>query len=145
MPVLAIELVSNGRRSAKELALSAIYTNTSPRPLALAFQWNRSMRIVDAQGVVVPPGPGPVLRGGGVEHWQIVMPGHRCQRPEPLSCPQPAGVAGPIGWSYKLSRGVYGITLVFEAPPAHGFSQSETSEYAFVGRVESRQLLVELD
>lgn len=144
MASLAIELVSKGRCSVKELTLSAIYTNTTPKPLALAFWWNRSMRIVDAQGRLVTPGPGPVLPCGIVERWQILMPGHSYQRSEPLSCTQPAGKSAAIGWSYKLSPGTYGITLVFEAPPAHGFSQSEASEYAFVGRVESREHVVEL-
>jgi hypothetical protein len=33
---------------------------------------------------------------------------------------------------------------VFEAPPAHGFSQSESNDHAFRGRVESNQLTIEL-
>ena len=144
MAVLAIELVARGPCRVKDLALSAIYTNTSRQPLALAFWWNRSMRIVDAQGQTVTPGPGPVLPCGVSERWQILMPGHKYQRTEPLSCTQPAGNKAAIGWSYKLTPGTYGITLVFEAPPAHGFSQSESSEYAFSGRVESRELVVEL-
>lgn len=144
MAVLAIELVSKGRCRVKDLALSAIYKNTSRQPLALAFWWNRSMRIVDSQGRTVTPGPGPVLPCGVAERWQIVMPGHQVQRLEPLSCTQPAGKAATIGWSYNLTPGTYGITLVFEAPPAHGFSQSESNDYAFSGRVESRELVVEL-
>ena len=144
MAVLAIELVSKGRCRVKDLALSAIYTNTSRQPLGLAFWWNRAMRIVDSEGRVVAPGPGPVLPCGVAERWQILMPGHRYQRSEPLSCTQPAGQVAAIGWSYKLSPGTYGITLVFEAPAAHGFSQSESNEYAFSGRVESRELVVEL-
>jgi hypothetical protein len=144
MTALAIELVSKGRCRVKDLALSAIYTNTSRQPLALAFWWNRTMRVVDAAGRVIAPGPGPVLPCGVAEHWQVLMPGHRHQRSEPLSCTQPAGQAASIGWAYKLAPGTYGITLVFEAPPAHGFSQSEASAYAFRGRVESRELVIEL-
>ena len=144
MAVLAIELVCKGRPRVKDLALSAIYTNTSRQPLALAFWWNRSMRIVDSQGALVTPGPGPVLPCGVAERWQVLMPGHKYQRSEPLSCTQPAGNAAAIGWAYKLTPGTYSITIVFEAPPAHGFSQSETNEHAFSGRVESRELAVEL-
>lgn len=144
MSALAIELVASRPRRAKDLALSAIYTNTGRTPLALAFWWNRSMRIVDAAGTLIAPGPGPVLPCGVAEHWQILMPGHRHQRSEPLACTQPAGRAAAIGWSYRLSPGTYGITLVFEAPPAHGFSQSEPNDHAFVGRVESQELVVEL-
>lgn len=144
MAVLAIELVARGPCRVKDLALSAIYTNTSPQPLALAFWWNRSMRIVDSAGNVVTPGPGPVLPCGVAERWQVLMPGHKYQRSEPLSCTQPAGQTATIGWSYNLTPGEWGITLVLESPPAHGFSQSESNEYAFAGRVESRQLVVKL-
>ena len=145
MDVLAIELVaSRPRCRVKDLALSAIYTNISRAPLALTFWWNRSMRIVDGSGQLVTPGPGPVLPCGVAEGWQIVMPGRSTQRPEPLSCTQPAGQSAAIGWSYALSPGTYRITLVFEAPPAHGFSQSESNDHAFRGRVESQELTVEL-
>jgi hypothetical protein len=144
MSVLAIELVSKGPCRVKDLALSAIYTNTSRQPLALAFWWNRSMRVVDSQGRILTPGPGPKLPCGVAERWQILMPGHKYQRSEPLACTQPASQAAPIGWSYNLTPGTYGITLLFEAPPAHGFSQSEPNEYAFSGRVESREVVVEL-
>ena len=145
MADLAIQLVaSKPRCRAKDLALSAIYSNTSRAPLALAFWWNRSMRIVDASGQTVAPGPGAVLPCGVVESWQIVMPGRSLQRSEPLSCTQPAGQAARVGWSYVLGPGSYGITLVFEAPPAHGFSQSESNDHAFRGRVESNELTIEL-
>jgi hypothetical protein len=144
MAVPSIEHESKGRCRVKYHSLSAIYPNVSRHPLALAFWWNRTMRIVDDAGRRVIPGPGPVLPCGVSERWQVVMPGQRCQRLEPLSCTQPAGQAAMCGWSYKLAPGTYGITLVFEAPPAHGFSQSESNEYAFRGRVESQQLVVEL-
>lgn len=144
MAVLAIQLVAKGPCRVKDLALSAIYVNTSPKPLALAFWWNRSMRILDSEGQIVAPGPGPVRPCGVAEPWQILMPGHKCQRQEPLSCTQPAGQAAAIGWSYDLSPGTYRITLLFAAPPAHGFSQSEANEYAFTGRVKSNQIEVTL-
>ncbi len=144
MSSLAIELVGRSPCSVKDLKLSAIYTNTSRKPLGMAFWWNRSMRIVDANGNVVPPGPGPVLPCGASERWQVLMPHARHQRLEPLSCTQPAGQTKTIGWSYKLTPGTWSITLVFEAPPPHGFSQSESNEYAFVGRVESNTVVVEL-
>jgi hypothetical protein len=144
MAVLAIELVAKARCRVKDLTMSAIYTNTSPAPLSLAFWWNRSMRIVDSHGQLVPPGPGPVLPCGVAERWLTLMPGQKHQRSEPLVCTQPAGKTATIGWSYALSPGTYGITLVFESPPAHGFSQSESNEYAFSGRVESREVVVEL-
>ena len=145
MADLAIQLVATKPRSrAKDLALSAIYSNTGRTPIALAFWWNRSMRIVDAAGETLVPGPGPVLPCGVAESWQIVMPGRSLQRSEPLSCTQPAGQAARVGWSYMLAPGTYGITLVFEAPPAHGFSQSEPNDHAFRGRVESNQLTIEV-
>lgn len=144
MPALAIDLVPPARSSAKDFALSAIYTNTGTAPLALTFWWNRSLRIVDRDGRLVSPGPGPVLPCGVVESWRIVMPGGRLQRAEPLACTQPAGQSATIGWSYALSPGMYWITLVLEAPPSHGFSQSEFNQYAFRGRVESSELAVEI-
>lgn len=144
MAVLAIQLAARGRCRVKDLVLSAIYQNTSRQPLALAFWWNRRLRIVDADGRIVTPGPGPVQPCGIAERWHILMPGQRYQRPEPLTCTQPAGQAATIGWSYSLSPGTYGFTLLFEAPPAHGFSQSESNEYAFRGRVESPELVIEL-
>lgn len=144
MASLAIELVSKASSSIKDFTLSAIYTNTTNQPLALAFWWNRSMRIIDGNGQIVVPGPGTVLPCGVSERWQIVMPGHKVQRAEPLSCTQPAGRPPNIGWAYKLAPGRYRITLVFEAPAAHGFSQSEPNDHAFRGRVESREVAVEL-
>ena len=142
---LAIELVaSKARCRVKDLALSAIYRNTGRAPLALAFWWNRTMRIVDAAGHTLAPGPGPVLPCGVAERWQIVMPGRTLQRSEPTSCTQPAGQSARIGWSYALVAGIYRITLVLEAPPAHGFSQSEPNDHAFQGHVESNELTVEL-
>jgi len=144
MSALAIELVYKGPCRAKDLSLSAIYTNTSRQPLALAFWWNRQMRVLDANDTLVTPGPGPVLPCGVAETWHMLMPGRSHHRTEPIQCTQPAGRTESIGWSYKLTRGVWRITLVFEAPPTHGFSQSESNEYAFRGRVESQELVVEL-
>lgn len=128
----------------KDFALSAIYRNTGTVPLALTFWWNRSMRIVDAQGRVVNPGPGPVLPCGAGESWLTLMPGEQHERAEPLACTQPAGQSAAIGWSYRLRPGSYGITLVFEAPPAHGFTQSDANAAAFSGRVTSPELRVVL-
>ena len=88
--------------------------------------------------------PGPVLPCGIAETWLTLMPGRQHQRTEPLACTQPAGKTATIGWSYKLTPGSWGITLVYEAPAAHAFSQSEQNDYAFQGRVESREIVVEL-
>lgn len=98
------------------------------------------MRVRDAEGRVVGPGPGPVLPCGVAEELTIVGAGERYERVEPLMCTQPAGRSEAIGWAYGLAPGTYGVTLIHEAPPAHGFKQHGPDAREFVGRAESDEL-----
>jgi hypothetical protein len=120
--------------------LKSVYRNAGKEPLALTFWWNRSMRVTDAQGRVVEPGPGPVLPCGVREEWLLLEPGASVERDEPLGCTQPAGRSEKIGWSYELAPGTYRVVLVHEAPPKHGFTQSARDPRAFTGRVESDEV-----
>jgi len=129
-------------REGEAITLTGIYRNAGPMPLALAFWWQRTMRVRDAGGRVVAPGPGPVLPCGAGEELTILGPGERHERAEPLQCTQPAGQAAAIGWSYALEPGEYGVTLIFAAPPAHGFTQHAPDPREFRGRVESDELRV---
>jgi hypothetical protein len=95
------------------------------------------MRVVDARGAIVAPSPGAVLPCGAMEDWTELAPGAHVEREEPLECTQPAGGPANVGWSYALAPGTYSVTLVFESPMAHGFTQSEPNPRAFRGRVES--------
>ena len=122
--------------------LRAVFTNTSDRALALTFWWTRRLRVVDAQGREVAPGPGPVLPCGVAEDWTVLAPGERHEHNEPLACTQPAGRSEPIGWSYALAPGTYRVRLFHEAPPAHGFTQSAPHPDAFRGRVESDEVTI---
>jgi len=144
---LAIELVNDGsrRRAGESIALKGVYTNASARPLALTFWWNRTMRVLDAQGRVVPPGAGPVLPCGVAEEWSVLEPGGKLERDEPLGCTQPAGRSEPIGWSYALAPGTYRVVLVHESPPPHGFTQSSPDARAFRGRVESNEVALAIE
>ncbi len=146
MSDLTIELKAIGTKAtAKEPPkFTGVYTNRGSKPLALTFWWNRTMRVVDAGGRVVPPGPGPSLPGGVAEEWVVLAPGASIERNEPMGCTQPAGRTERIGWSYSLAPGIYRVALVFEAPPAHGFTQSSPNAYAFVGRAESNEVLVQI-
>jgi hypothetical protein len=142
--VLEIEL-SNPRerhRLGERIDLTGTYHNTGATPLALAFWWQRSMVVRDAAGQVIAPGRGPVLPCGVAEDLTILGPGERYERVEPLMCTQPAGPTGRIGWSYALAPGEYTVVLVFEAPPAHGFTQHAADPREFRGRVESREARV---
>src|SRR5580700_7032930 len=123
MSDLEIVLQGTRQRAGDTPVLKSVFTNKGTSPLALTFWWNRSMRVVDAQGNVVAPGPGSVLPCGVKEPWLVLEPGGRVERDEPLACTQPAGRVERIGWSYELAPGSYRVTLVFEAPPKHGFSQ----------------------
>lgn len=142
MSDLTIELKARvDQAAANELpAFTGVYTNRGSKPLALTFWWNRNMRVVDAGGRVVAPGPGPVLPCGVGEEWVLLDPGASIERVEPMGCTQPAGRSERIGWSYELAPGTYRVALVFEAPPGHGFSQSSPNEHAFKGRVESNEI-----
>jgi hypothetical protein len=123
---LEIELKADAEKSrAGQLpTFTGVYTSRGPRPLALTFWWKRALRVVDAQGRVVAPGPGPVLPCGVAEEWEALEPGAR--------------------WSYDLAPGSYHVTLVFEAPPPHGFTQSRPDPRAFKGRVESNEVTLEV-
>jgi hypothetical protein len=140
---LSIELRATGARheAGAPISLKGIYTNTGPEPFTLAFWWNRRIRVVDAQGRVVTPGPGPVLPCGIMEQLLRLAPGERHERGEALGCTQPAGRSEAIGWSYDLAPGTYRLTLVFEAPPAHGFSQGDGT---WRGKVESNEVAIEV-
>ncbi len=127
-------------REGEAITLTGIYRNVGDAPLTLAFWWHRTMRVRDAEGRVVAPGPGPVLPCGVGEDLAILGPGEEFARAEPLQCTQPAGQAASIGWSYALTAGEYGVTLVFAAPPAHGFTQHVPDPREFRGRVESDEL-----
>jgi len=129
-------------RVGEPIELTATYHNTGATPLALAFWWQRSMRVRDAEGREVAPGPGPVLPCGVPEDLTILAPGERHTRAEPLGCTQPAGATQRIGWSYALAPGVYDVVLVFTAPPEHGFSQHAADPREFRGRVESNAVRV---
>lgn len=128
-----------------ELALTATYANTGDTPLALAFWWHRTMRVRDAANRVIEPGPGPELPCGVAETLEILAPGATFSRAEPLGCTQPAGQAARIGWSYTLAPGSYRIALIFEAPPAHGFTQHAADPREFRGRVESNELAITIE
>lgn len=129
-------------REGEALELTGIYRNAGEEPLALAFWWHRTMRVRDAGGRVVAPGPGPVLPCGAGEELTILAPGERHERAEPLQCTQPVGPTAAIGWSYALAPGEYGVTLIFAAPPVHGFTQHVPDPREFRGRVESDELRV---
>ncbi|MFT3712779.1 MAG: hypothetical protein QM817_34440 [Archangium sp.] len=118
--------------------LISTWTNDGTAPVALAFWWNRRMRVVDASGAEMKPGGGPVLPCGVPEDWTELEPGASFERDEPLACTQPAGGPPNVGWSYDhLAAGTYRVTLLFQAPPAHGFSQSPANPRAFSGALES--------
>lgn len=142
MSPLQLELVCEAVAPGQEPALQGRYTNRGTSPLALAFWWNRRLRVRDAAGNELAPGPGPVLPCGVAEEWTVLAPGETHTRPEPLACTQPAGRREAIGWSYALPPGTWRVSLIFEAPAAHGFSQSEPHPHAFQGRVESPELTV---
>jgi hypothetical protein len=122
------------------LALRAIYRNTSAAPIALTFWWTRRMRVVDEAGRPVDQAPGPVAPCGAAEEWTVLPPGGTCERDEPLACTQPAGVQQTVGWSYPLPAGRYRVSLLFQQPPLHGFTQSTPHAAAFTGSIESTPL-----
>lgn len=142
--VLAIELNEphERHRVGEPIALAATYVNTGATELALAFWWQRSMRVRDAEGREVAPGPGPVLPCGIAEELTILQPGERHARTEPLACTQPAGTPARVGWSFALAPGTYSVTLVLTAPPPHGFMQHTPDAREFRGRVESNPVRV---
>lgn len=136
--ILAVR--DGGYRAGAPISFKGVYSNIGTRPLALTFWWNRSGRLVDASGRVVPPRPGSVLPCGVGEEWLILQPGQSIEREEPLECTQPAGRPEPIGWSYALAPGTYRFTLIYESPPPHGFTQCDPHPSAFSGRIESNEI-----
>lgn len=118
--------------------LISTWLNDGATPVALAFWWNRRMRVVDASGALVAAGPGTVLPCGVPEDWTELAPGASFEREESLACTQPAGGPQNVGWSYEhLPAGTYRVTLLFKTPPEHGFSQSPPNPNAFSGALES--------
>jgi hypothetical protein len=85
-----------------------------------------------------------VLPCGVAEDWLVLAPGESHERAEPLGCTQPAGRSERIGWSYALAPGRYGVALVYESPPAHGFMQSAPRADSFRGRVVSNEVAVDV-
>lgn len=140
MSALTIELRLDPAAPEHDPALRATYANGGNTPLALAFWWNRSLKVIDASGNVVAPGRGPELPCGAMEEWTVLEPGEQLVRSEALACTQPAGQSADIGWSYALGPGTYRVQLQFEAPPKHGFSQSEPNPAAFSGCVLSNEV-----
>jgi hypothetical protein len=120
--------------------LISTWTNDGTTPVALAFWWNRRLVVADQHGALVQPGPGPVLPCGVMEDWTELAPGASFERDESLACTQPAGRSEAIGWSYELKPGTWKVSLRFEAPPAHGFSQSAPHPHAFTGKLESNSV-----
>lgn len=123
----------------------ATFHNSGAAPVALTFWWNRRLVVRDVNGHLVKPGPGPVLPCGAAEDWTVIEPGASFEREESLACTQPAGRTEAIGWSYDaLAAGAYRVSLIYEAPPAHGFTQSEPDHRAFTGRLESNDVALQV-
>ncbi len=134
---LSLSLQLDGER------LRSTFHNAGAEPVALTFWWNRRLVVRDVNGHLVKPGPGPVLPCGAAEDWTVLEPGASHEREEPLACTQPAGHTEDIGWSYEaLAAGEYRVSLVYEAPPTHGFTQSQADPRAFVGRLESNEVVL---
>jgi hypothetical protein len=129
-------------REGEDPELRAAYTNLGDGPLALAFWWHRTLRVRDHAGRLVVPGPGRELPCGVPELLEVLPPGTTHERVEVLACTQPAGHPAHVGWSYALAPGSYRLSLVFEAPPAHGFTQHAPDPHEFVGRVESNEVSI---
>jgi hypothetical protein len=119
-----------------DVQLTGVFENVGPRPLAMTFWWNRSMRITDAAGKTLVPGAGPVLPCGAAETPHLLAPGARHERTEPLGCTQCAGLSRAVGWSYTLPAGRYRIVLIYENPAPHGHWPNRVPD-AWRGRVES--------
>ena len=122
------------------MRLRVRYENLGTAPLALTFWWNRTLRVTDDHGRACAPTTGPELPCGAGEMWTVLAPGEVVEHEQPLACTQPAGRSERIGWRYQLDPGVWRATLVHEAPPAHGFTQSKPHPAAFSGRVESNEV-----
>jgi hypothetical protein len=73
---------------------------------------------------------------------EVIAAGATFERHESVGCTQPAGRSEKIGSSYALAPGTYSITLMFESPPAHGFTQHTADPREFRGRVESNPVTV---
>lgn len=143
---LAIEIRDSLEPTPADAVLLRVrYTNQGDAPLALAFWWTRTLRVVDDSGRVIAPAAGPERPCGAGEEWTVLAPGESFEREEPLACTQPFGRSEAIGWSYaQLDAGLYTVTLTMRAPPAHGFSQSTPDARAFVGVAESNAAAVKI-
>lgn len=122
--------------------LTTTFVNEGQAPVALTFWWNRSLEVRDARGTLVQPGPGPVLPCGAGEDWTVIPPGGRHARADGFACTQPAGAPQRIGWGYTLTPGTYRVRFRYQAPPPHGFTQSEPHPQAFVGTLTSDEVVV---
>lgn len=131
LQVLKPELVEG-----EPLELRATYRNEGAEPLGVPLWWTQRLRIADASGAELAPGPGPVLPCGIPERVQVLDPGASLVTDVPFACTQPAGQPLGIGWSYQLEPGRYRVTLIYEFPPRHGFGV-ERRESCWRGRAES--------
>lgn len=127
--------------TAEAVRLTSTFENVGKEEFSLTFWWNRRLRIVDAQGHIVPPAKGPELPCGLAETPTSLAPGKMTSRTEPLGCTQPQGAPQAVGWSYKLKPGKYKIALLFEDPPTHGYGV-EKSEKAWKGKVVSNEVTI---
>ena len=125
----------------EKVQLTSTFENVGKEEFSLTFWWNRRLRIVDAQGGIVPPAKGPELPCGVAETPTFLAPGKMKSRAEPLACTQPQGAPQAVGWSYKLKPGTYKIALLFEAPPTHGYD-GDKSEKAWKGKVVSNEVTI---
>jgi len=118
--------------------------NRGSRPLGLTLWWTRRLQIRDAAGALVEPGPGPTLPCGVAEEVTILAPGAALERAEAWSCTQPAGAPSGVGWSYQLAPGRYTLSLVYESPPPHGFTQHPPGQEVWRGRAVSNEVELEV-
>lgn len=127
----------------QDLQLSSVFENVGTTRLPLTFWWNRRLRVTDAAGNVVAPGPGPVLPCGVAETAVPLEPGKSLERKEHFGCTQPAGCDRTVGWSYHLAPGTYRIVLIYESPMPHGYDHNPDPG-AWIGKVLSNEITVKI-
>jgi hypothetical protein len=143
---LRVSLVSKKKRfkDAISVELTGIFENVGDKPFTLAFWWIRFIRVVDKNGKVVRPGPGPALPCGIAEDPTTLAPGDRFERREGLACTQPAGLNKKVGWDYDhLPPGKYRVSLIMQNPPAHGYDVHSDGE-AWKGKLETEPIEIEI-